>query len=155
MADDSRAELEAAAKAAEGLRYDDLRATRAMIRLARALLTFHKEETWLDSKSEPDPDWKERGARLVRQMEHDAAVAELIPVIDTHVQLIDGQLWISSWDVINSGIRNRLRADDLVKVGVQVFEIQGYDEPRRRYLVQAFSMTLSDEDLERLSAPGA
>lgn len=114
---------------------------------------IHDEPTWLDSKSEPDEAWLERSARIQRHMELDAQVAEAIPVIEAKVVHADGQLWVSSHDVIRSGIRFQLQPDDLIRIGQQHFEIQAYSDSLRAYLVEAFSMELSDEDLGRLAGP--
>jgi hypothetical protein len=112
---------------------------------------IHETETWLDNKSDPDPDWAARAERLVRQMERDAAIAALIPTIEAKVVHADGQLWVSSHDVIRAGIRHRLPADAIIRIGQQHFEIQGYSDSRRAYLVEVFSMELSAEDLRRLA----
>lgn len=110
---------------------------------------LHEEETWVDNKSDPDPDWKQRAERLALQMKRDAEVAESIPALDVRVIHADGQLWIDSRDVIRAGVRYRLEPDTLVRVGAQHFEIQAYSASRRAYLVEPFSMELTDDDLAR------
>ena len=75
---------------------------------------------------------------------------ELIPVVEAEVKLDKGYLWVSSHDVIRSGIRHRLKDGDLIRVGKQVFEILGYVYGTRRYLVQAFEMEVTDEALTEL-----
>ena len=104
-------------------------------------------------QADVDEDWEARLGFLVRQRELDEIDSELIPIIEAQVKHKDGLLWVSSHDVIRSGIRYRLPADALIRIGQQVFEIQAYSDSRRAYLVEAFSMTLTDEDLEQLSAP--
>lgn len=110
---------------------------------------IHEEDTWLDNKSEPDPDWKQRAERIVANMRRDAEVTESIPTLEVRVIHADGQLWIDSRDVIRAGIRYRLEPDTLVRVGAQHFEIQAYSASRRAYLVEPFSMELTDDDLAR------
>jgi hypothetical protein len=108
------------------------------------------EEATSRIQAEHDPDWVDRLAFLVIQRRLSEMDAELIPVVDAQVAHDSGQLWIHAWDVIRSGLRNRLRDGDLVKVGVRVFEILDYVESRRRYLVRAFRTEVTDEDITEL-----
>jgi hypothetical protein len=110
---------------------------------------FHDEDT-SRIRAEHDPDWQTRLAMLVTNRRLDEMDADLIPKIDGQVRHQAGQLWIHSWDVVGSGVRNRLRDGDLVKVGRQVFEVLGYAEPTRLYLVRPFATEVTDEDITEL-----
>ncbi len=110
---------------------------------------FHAETTAFINNDGPDEDWDVRLNFLVRQRERDERDSELIPEIDGPVELYAGQLWIHSWDVIDSGIRYRLKDGDLVKVG-RVFEVIGYVDARRSYIVRAFDTEVMDEAITEL-----
>lgn len=83
-------------------------------------------------------------------MKQAAADQDLIPTVKGEVRIRDGQMWVSAFDVFPATQR-RLIESDLFRIGQQVFEVLAYVHPSREYLVRAFSMTLSDEDLRRLA----
>lgn len=111
---------------------------------------------WIQNVEE-DEDWEDRVAAL---QEHLAKAAEEPPEIlevSARVYVCGEFLCINSDDVYHSGGRRRdwpLEPLTLLKVGQQTFEVLGFRrEPKREYIVRSFSLTLSDEDLERLACP--
>ena len=112
------------------------------------------ETTDYISNDEPDEFWEQNIARYLEHLEQADTPAPDIPVLDGAKVVMEGeQYFISTWDVVTGGARHRLRFEDLVQVGKQVFEILEYRYEERRYLVQPFSVTLSDEDLSNLAGP--
>lgn len=97
-----------------------------------------------------DEDWAARLHFLKVQLDLAEMDAELIHLVEGKVTLADGVYWLSSHDVIRSGVRHRLEPDALVKVGQQVFEIQAYSYARRAYIVEPFSMALTDDEIAEL-----
>ena len=112
---------------------------------------IHKEGTDFFQGLEVDEDWEQRALRLREHLALQALDAELIPVVETTVRLRDGNYWIHAWDVIDSGVRHRLNEGELIQVGKQTFEVLAYVEAQREYLVEPFSLELSDEDLRKLA----
>lgn len=112
------------------------------------------EHTDYITNDEPDEHWE---SNIARQQEHLIRAGADIPEIPTlegaKVHLLDGQYFISTWDVVDGGVRHQLRDTDLVRVGKQVFEVLAYSYDERRYWVTPFSLELSDEDLCRLAGP--
>jgi hypothetical protein len=98
-------------------------------------------------------DWNEMAVQKKRDLEAAAKDLDLIPLIDGPVSVRKDELFISSWDVIESGIWHRLKPTDLIRIANQVFEIQGYVNEDRAYWVRAFSMELGNEDLAKLVGP--
>lgn len=106
------------------------------------------------SNDEPDENWERNVIRHQENAETDAAPVEEIPTLEgARVFLDNDQYFISTWDVVGGGVNRQLRETDLVHVGKQTFEILSYSYEDRRYLVQPFSTTLSDEDMRKLQCP--
>lgn len=106
------------------------------------------------SNDEPDDYWEQNIARHLERAEQGETLPPDVPVLeDAKVALEGEQYFISTWDVVNGGIRHRLRLTELVQVGKQVFEILEYRYTERRYLVQPFSTSLSDDQLAELAGP--
>lgn len=104
--------------------------------------------------AEPDENWKGNVLRMREHLEQAVAPTPDIPVLEgARVKLINGEYFLSTWDVVNGGIRHRLRDTDLVQVGKQVFEILHYSYECRRYLVQPFATELDDDDMRKLQCP--
>lgn len=99
-----------------------------------------------------DPDWDQKVKSLLEDRKDAERTAELIPVVKANVRVENGQLWVLSWDVFKV-VRRRLCEGDLFRIGQQTFEVVGYVDERREYVVRPFSMTLSEEDLSRLAGP--
>lgn len=112
------------------------------------------ETTDYVSNDEPDEFWEQNVARYLERAEQGETPRLDIPILeDARVTLDGDEYFISTWDVVNGSIRHRLRLSDLVQVGKQVFEILEYRYAERRYLVQPFSTSLSDDDLRALGTP--
>jgi hypothetical protein len=110
----------------------------------------HGDKTDYFSNEEPDENWAEASKRLndwLTRVEQDGTD---IPQVETKVVFRDDQYYVHAWDVWPVA-RRRLNDSDLLRVGQQVFEVLGYVERDRQYLVRPFSMELSDEDLRRLA----
>jgi hypothetical protein len=120
---------------------------------------FHRcpvcsEPTYYASNDEPDEYWEQNIARHLERAVQGETVPPDVPVLEgAKVTLEDKQYFISTWDVVNGGIRHRLSLTDLVQVGKQVFEILEYRYSERRYLVQPFSTSLTDEQVSDLAGP--
>ena len=112
---------------------------------------LHKTPLDLISDEEPDEDWKAKLERLKLQIDTAGESAPLIPMAEAAVLLRDGQLWVSSHDLIRSGLWDSIGTFQLIQIGKQIFEIQAYYERTRDYWVRSFSMELSDEELRRLA----
>ena len=112
----------------------------------------HGEATDYFNNVDPDENWEWLATAVQRGIALNAQDDELIPTLhDVAVTTSGGQLFISSHDVIRAGIRHRLQPLELVRIGQQVFEIQGYIDATRDYWVRSFSMELSEADLRRLA----
>jgi len=78
---------------------------------------------------------------------------EIVPLkLDVEIKQRGPYLTIHGWDVTRKGITRRLEPLDLIEVGGRVYEIQGYFEPDRIYVIRRFSFELSTEDLGRLAS---
>jgi len=109
------------------------------------------EDTDWVGNADPDEDHAEKVESLLRHLELSGLGMDDVLKADVPVKSEGDSLWLHSWDLINAGIWHRLQPDDLVQVGKQTFEVICYVDERREYCVRAFSMTLSDEDLQRLA----
>lgn len=64
---------------------------------------------------------------------------EDFPILHAAVTEHDGRLFISSWEICQGGFQTLLQADNLVKVGNQVYEIVGYIPSLREYWVECLT----------------
>jgi len=108
-------------------------------------------ETTSYIQADPDEDWEFKVAVLSEHLEQAAAERPDIPVVDVPVRYHEGVYLIHAWDLYHAGHRDPLRPFDLIQVGKQVFEAIGYSKEQRAYLVQPFSLELSNDDLGRLA----
>lgn len=111
---------------------------------------IHEDEQLSRIQADPDPDWEIRAKKLKERLDFEAEAREAVQPVEGKIVTADDQLWISTWDVASS-VRHQLNEGTLIQVGKQVFEILHYDYDGRRYLVRAFSMELTDDDLARLA----
>lgn len=109
------------------------------------------QETDYVSNDEPDEYWEQNIARHLERAEQGETPRPDIPLLeDAHVALEGEQYFISTWDVVNGGVRHRLRFTDLVQVGKQVFEILEYRYEERRYLVKPFNTSFDCDELKEM-----
>ena len=105
----------------------------------------------------PDDDWMDKVAVLLEQQAKADEEPPDILTANARVEVCGEFLCVSSDDVYHSASSRRewpLPPLTLIQIGQQVFEVLAYRrEPTKHYIVRSFSLTLSDEDLERLACP--
>ena len=112
------------------------------------------ERTSYADNIEPDENWAENIERHRKRIAEAEEEVELIPTLENVKVMVEaGQFYIDSRDAIRAGFQDRLRPSELVRIGKQVFEVLHYSYEKRRYLVQVFSLTLTDEQLADLATP--
>lgn len=95
------------------------------------------------------PDWEERVAAVIQARELEIEAEELIPTVST-VPIIEGNdVFLSTHDVVRSGIQRRLQTFDIVRIRTpdgadHYVEIVAYSYEGRKYLVRPFSITFSN-----------
>lgn len=118
---------------------------------------IHEEATEPDPGHDADPDWREKAQRLWRQLKAAALEPERpyprvenVPVLDE-----GGQLFVKQTDLIRAGLRIPVHSPSfqLFELDGYVYEIEGWDEPRRRWWVErvAPSIVLVNEEQKQLT----
>lgn len=94
------------------------------------------------------PDWEERVAAAVEARELEIEADELIQTVRTTLMDEGGDLFLSTHDVVRSGIQRRLQTFDIVRISSadgtdRYVEVVAYSYEGRRYLVRPFSIEFS------------
>lgn len=93
---------------------------------------------------QPDDDWRER---LKAAVQREKGVYQF-PEVKATLRVEGKQLLLSTHDVVNSGIHNRLRPDEIVQINDEGktfhVEILGYSYQGRVYHVRLFTVTFPD-----------
>lgn len=108
------------------------------------------EDTDYFNNVDPDEDWVEAVAFKRKWLDDEER--PLIPKVNVQVYLREDQLWLDAWDLWHDPARlYRLQAGDLVQVGQQIFEVQGYIAKTHCYLVTSFDTSAEgiEEQLQR------
>ena len=95
-------------------------------------------KTDLISNATVSENWREEAETVRTQLEEAAQQVEKIPKLKIKLYERDGFFFISSWDVINAGLRHTLVPDTLLRIvksddDVRLFEVAGYSRDRREY----------------------
>lgn len=114
---------------------------------------IHGTDTFFNPKEDQDEDWDVQLARLKERTDPKPdSLDDVIPLVTAEVSVTpEGKYFVSSWDVF-AAVKRRLEPTDLIQVGKQTFEVLRYIDPTRQYWVRPISITLTDEDLARLTA---
>ena len=98
--------------------------------------------TWFPTLG-PDEDWREKVVHLLEGAEPEPGeVPEgVLQLTNTPVAYRNGYYFIDSRDVVNSGVYHHMRADAVIRIGKQMFEVQGYSYTRREYLIEPIGLT--------------
>lgn len=108
---------------------------------------------------EVDEDWKGRSEYLRSRLERLGEAAPLVPMIKGNVLERDGILRLSSYDVSDSDVWSTLVPEEIVQVGDRFYEVEGYLDSSREYVVSEFSLELDvpvlDAEPKRLVEGGS
>ncbi len=72
-----------------------------------------------------------------------------VPQISVVVTERGGLLWVDSRAVINEGAGD-LHTGQIIQIGQQVFEVNGYDSQRREYWIESFPPSIELDDAAEL-----
>lgn len=112
------------------------------------------ERTDYVMNGDPDEHWETNVARLQERLIKAESTVSEIPLLEgVKVVIENDHYYLSSHEIIRSGLQHRLQYGELVQVGKQTFEVQTYSYEKRRYRVCPFSTELTDEELAVLAGP--
>lgn len=86
--------------------------------------------------AEPHDNWKDNAAEVRAQRVLSEKKPRLIPLITATIQDRNGQLFISSWEVIQGGWNSSLQSDKLIEIDDKIYEVLEYLDSSREYWVR-------------------